>query len=783
MRLTWVAPALAVVVLVIAAVGVLRLVDRADEARQAEVLVTRIEAAANRASAIEGQATAEGAVSDELGASAETALAVATAAQQALVRLEATGPDVNAITPALAEYEAAVRRRLELTAAGRPEEARRIDETRVDPGYEVLVTLLADARSRYAATARDVGRTTTLGILAILFLSAAIAAVLLWRFAAARRTAAIAAGGQRALRASEQRFRALVQNSSDVVTVVDAEGIVRYQSTSLSGVLGHRAEEWIGRPIADLVHPDDARVLAGALAEVTSTGRSPAVECRMLHRDGAWRDTETSLGDLRYEPEVAGIVLNTRDIGERKTLERELTHQAFHDSLTGLANRALFGDRAAHALRRRSERWSRGRAVHRPRRLQDGQRQPRPPGRRRDPGAGRRDRCAAACAPSDTVARLGGDEFAVLLEDFEPEERDTISRRILRALEEPIRVGDGEVAVLASIGVATDADAESEEELLRNADVAMYMAKAQGKGRRVVFEPAMHEALVARVRLSGDLRTAVERHELVLHYQPLVDLSSGRIVGFESLARWRHPDRGLLGPDEFIPLAEQTGLIVPIGRELLTQACRQARVWRERFPDRPPTPVSVNLSERQLRDPELVASVRGALEESGLDPQLLVLELTESLLIDETDATLTCLRDLRALGVRLAIDDFGMGYSSLSYLQRLPVNALKIDKSFVNAIDDEEDGQPAALVATIIDLAKMFGLATIGEGVEREEQAVALRRVGCRIGQGFHFAGPLDAAAATALLGEDTAAAREDRPRARAQGAGTLGPRGAHPAA
>ncbi len=678
----WVAPVLAIAVVAVATLGVLRLVQRADQARQAEVLLTQIEASANRASAIEWRAAAQGELSVQLGAAAQGALAEATRRQDRLMALSSTGSDIEPIAPALAENAAAVRQQLALIESGRPAAGSEVDETQVDPAYTALVSLLRDARERYEATATRVWRTTTIGILLVLGVATAIAGVLLWRFAAIRRAAAIAVGGQRALRASEQRYRALVQRSSDVVSVVDSGGTIRYQSAALRGVLGHEPARWTGRPVADLVHPDDAPALAGALAEAAATGAGPTVECRMLHDDGSWHDTETSLSDLRYEPEVGGIVLNTRDITERKALERELTHQAFHDSLTGLANRALFGDRVAHALRRRTEE---GHVAALFIDLDDfknvNDSLGHPTG---DALLVRVGEILRGCVrPSDTVARLGGDEFAVLLEGFEPDERDTISRRILRALEQPIRVGDEEVTARASLGVATHADAASEEELLRNADVAMYMAKAQGKGRRVVFEPSMHEALVARMRLAGDLRRATARGELVLHYQPLVDLATGEIGGVEALARWQHPELGLLGPAEFIPLAEQAGLIVPIGGALLRQACGEARDWQRRFPGRPPTRVAVNLSERQLRDPDLIASVRRALDDTGLDPALLVLELTEGMLIDEAEATLARLRELRELGVRLAIDDFGMGYSSLGYLRRLPVDALKIDKSFV----------------------------------------------------------------------------------------------------
>jgi predicted signal transduction protein with EAL and GGDEF domain len=353
--------------------------------------------------------------------------------------------------------------------------------------------------------------------------------------------------------------------------------------------------------------------------------------------------------------------------------------------------------------------------------------------------------------PGDTVARLGGDEFAILIEDIgDPREAIVPAERVLAAFSVPFVVGGAELYVGASIGIAIGVAGErTTDELLRNADFAMYQAKSLGKGRHAMFEPRMRDAAVERVELATMLRHALDRDEFVLHYQPIVDLRSGATRGVEALIRWQHPERGLLMPGEFIGLAEETGLIVPIGRWVLRQACQQARQWQDRYPSDPPLSMSVNLSPRQFTDPRLVTGVAEALRDADLDPESLTLEITESVLVGDGDATVEKLRQIRSLGVRLAIDDFGTGYSSLSYLQRFPIDVLKIDRAFVEAIGRPEGN---ALVRSIVDISRTLHLKTVAEGVEHPDQPGQLVELDCDFGQGYLMNRPQDAQAIDAYL-------------------------------
>jgi diguanylate cyclase (GGDEF)-like protein len=422
-----------------------------------------------------------------------------------------------------------------------------------------------------------------------------------------------------------------------------------------------------------------------------------------------------------------------------------LTRQAFQDPLTALPNRALFMDRLAHALAR-TERRAQHVAVlfldiDRFKVINDslghgvG-----------DQVLGELSRRLAECVrPEDTIARLGGDEFAVLLEDLDDAAGATaVAERVAKALEAPFLLEGREVVVTMSVGVALNTRRPvSPEELLRDADLAMYRAKGKGKNRYEVFDTDTGAPAIHRLDLELDLRSAVARNEFRLHYQPVVQLETGRIVEFEALVRWQHKDRGLLPPEDFIGLTEETGLIIPIGQWVLTEACRQARLWQEQRPSDPPLTIGINLSARQLQDPDLIALVSHVLADSGLDPRSLKFEITESVVMQDAPSTLATLHTLRELGIRLAIDDFGTGYSSLGYLKRFPIDTLKIDRSFVEGIvTDPED---AAIVQAVISVAKSLGLSVTAEGIENEAQLRRLQELGCDRGQGFYFGHPLAA--------------------------------------
>jgi diguanylate cyclase (GGDEF)-like protein len=422
---------------------------------------------------------------------------------------------------------------------------------------------------------------------------------------------------------------------------------------------------------------------------------------------------------------------------------------AFSDSLTGLANRALFLERLDQALGR-AQRAGRDVTVL----FLDLDRF-KPVNDSLGHVAGdtllvaAADRIRRSVRGAETVARLGGDEFAVLLEDLEsPEDAVRVAEQIRRELQAPLVVADRDVAVSASIGIASGNG--SAEDLVRDADVAMYRAKGSGPGRYQVFESGMHAEVVARLELEADIQRAVDRQEFVVHYQPIVALDDGRIVGVEALARWNHPERGLVPPCEFIPISEETGLIVPIGRLVLRQATRQAAIWQSELGPASPLAVSVNLAARQLAQPVLIDEVTAAIEDARLTPGTLLLELTETVIMNDTDATIEQLRALHAIGVRIAVDDFGTGYSSLRYLQRFPIDILKIAKPFVDGVADDSD--EAIMARTVVDLGRNLGLATIAEGIETEDQARALRKLGCPLGQGYLYSRPLPADAMTALL-------------------------------
>jgi diguanylate cyclase (GGDEF)-like protein len=465
-------------------------------------------------------------------------------------------------------------------------------------------------------------------------------------------------------------------------------------------------------------------------------------ELRVQHADGSWRWIEAVGRNLVDDPAVGGVVVNYRDITTRKTLEDELRHQAFHDSLTGLANRALFVDRLDHALSlaRRSRRPLAVLFID----LDDFKTFNDSFGH----AAGDElllavaDRLRDSVRPNDTIARLGGDEFAVLVHETDRPHEDAVlvAERIMRAFQEPVEAATETISVHLSVGIATTHDSRHADELIRSADLAMYRAKETGKGRFESFDAEMRDAVLKRHGLKEELQRAVERGEVLVEYQPIADLATGEVVAAEALVRWIHPGRGRLLPSEFVPLAEETGLIVALGRHVLERACMKVRAWQQSDPDRTPS-VHVNLSAIELGAPELTETVGSVLASAGIDPKFLVLEITESQITD-AEASLTALHELRSMGVRLALDDFGTGYSSLSYLRALPLDIIKIAKPFVE--DMARGRQESSVVRMIVDLAHALDLRVVAEGIESEEELRALRELGCELGQGFFLARPLD---------------------------------------
>ncbi|MDQ3913122.1 MAG: EAL domain-containing protein [Actinomycetota bacterium] len=557
-------------------------------------------------------------------------------------------------------------------------------------------------------------------------------------------------------RKSEERFRALIQNSSDVVAVVGADGVTQYISPAVERVLGYRPEDGIGRNIFTpaMMHPEDidkVREAFGGL--IGSPGASATLDFRLRHIDGRWAYVEATAKNLLYDPSVGGVVVNYRDVTERKIFEDRLRHQAFHDSLTELPNRAHFMDQLEHALVRVE-------------------------GRQRTTAVLFLDldnfklvndslgheagdtllalvarRLQRAVRTRNTAARFGGDEFTILLEDIKDEkEAVRVASQITRALEAPFVLEGREVFVTTSIGIALGTSGcERPTDLLRNADVALYHAKASGKATYAVFDIAMNLLALDRLNLEVDLRRAIERREFDVYYQPQVNLSTGTVEGWEALVRWMHPERGPIPPAAFLPVAEETGLIVQIGSLVLEEACRQAKEWQDLHLADTPLKMSVNISARQLqRSDELGRESVRVLEKTGLDPGSLVLELTESMIMEHAEHSIDVLGSLKDLGVLVAVDDFGTGYSSLAYLKRFPVDILKVDKSFIDGL--VENVEDAAIVGAVLSLARALGMSTVAEGIETTGQLERIGALGCDVGQGYYFSEPLPAQEASTLL-------------------------------
>jgi len=545
---------------------------------------------------------------------------------------------------------------------------------------------------------------------------------------------------RRAARMVEDRYASLIANASDVIMIVGADGVARFASPACERTLGLAPAEITGKNLPDLWAGEDAQKLRAFLAEVAATPSGTVGPVELRFERGAKRYVVESVGsNLTQDPAVQGLALNFRDISERKALEEQLRQLAFHDPLTMLANRNLFRDRVQHALTI-AQRGPHCLAVmfldlDNFKNINDSL------------GHDAGDRLLQAVAhrvlqttrSSDTVARLGGDEFAVLMEGVErSSEVGRVADALIAALNVPFQLDGREVRVGASVGVAISAAEAGAEELLSNADIAMYHAKAAGKNRHVSFQPQMQAMLHERLRLEADISRALANQEFFIEYQPIVDLGSKSLLGVEALVRWRHPEAGILMPGRFIQVVEESGQIVKLGRWVLKQACRDLCAWRRSIAGGAGLRLAVNISGRHLQHGELVHDVSQALAESGLEPGNLVIELTESTIMYNTDANLERFHSLKALGVRLAIDDFGTGYSSLSYLHRFPIDILKIDRSFVSSLTNSDNGPE--LARAVITLGETLGLETVAEGIEHEPQVAALLALGCVAGQGFLFA-------------------------------------------
>ncbi|HYW49974.1 MAG TPA: EAL domain-containing protein [Gemmatimonadaceae bacterium] len=552
---------------------------------------------------------------------------------------------------------------------------------------------------------------------------------------------------QAAALANERRFRQLVEQSPEAIVLHRPQEVLYANPATLRLLAVTALDGLRDGGLAAWVDAGDRGVLEAQLAALAGGQSLVAPEEYRLHaRDGQLRIVEATSVPITLEGEtVYQTVL--RDVSERKRLERELVHQAFHDGLTGLANRALFHDRVAHALVRslRSESATRDRCAVIFLDLDDFKSVNDSLGHAAGDAvlATVAKRLLGTTRSCDTVARLGGDEFALLLEDVHAElDAIVTAQRIVQVMRAPVLVGGVQVSIGASVGLAIAMDGDDLDALLRNADLALYTAKSRGKAQYVAFEPAMHAAARDRALLEADLRPALERGEMHVMYQPIVDLIDGRQTGVEALLRWTHPTRGPVPPDVFIPVAEDIGIIGVLGRWVLREACWQLRAWDKAFPSQRLS-IGVNVSGRQLEDSRLVSHVREALEASGIPAGRLILEITESVMMRDSAMALERLRALKSLGVQLAIDDFGTGYSSLAYLREFPVDILKIDKSFIDSMSDA--GNESVIANAIVSLGESLSLRTVAEGIEDVTQLRRLAELGCQHGQGYLFARPLSA--------------------------------------
>ena len=551
--------------------------------------------------------------------------------------------------------------------------------------------------------------------------------------------------GENAVRKAKDWFRSVIEHGADLTMVISSERQITYVSPSSKRILGYEPEE-IHQMKESLIHPEDQTEVYEARRRCGEGGDGAieAVEARIRHRDGRWRWFYTSFTNRLSDPEFAGYVLSAHDITDRKVVETELAYSATHDLLTKLPNRTLLTDRLEMSLGRSARNHTQvavlfcdldhfklindtlGHTIGDALLIEVA------------------DRLSAAVRPGDTVSRIGGDEFVVVCEGFEGLSHvKTLAERLINSLAKPFNLAGQDMFVSISIGIRiADLSNDTPEHLLRDADAAMYQAKEAGRNKAVIFDESRARQTGSRLQIESELHRALGRNQLRLYYQPIIAIREGTITGVEALVRWAHPERGIMTPADFIGAAEDTGLIIPIGAWVLSQAARQLRAWRESGVES--LTMSVNLSAKQLQSADMTSTVVGVLERSGIDPSDLCLEVTESTLMEDPLEAKRVLEEIKGLGVKLAIDDFGTGYSSLSYLKQFPIDTLKVDRSFVSNVGT--DAQDTAIVTSVIQLARALSLDTVAEGVETLEQRTQLDALGCRLAQGYLWSGPLEAA-------------------------------------
>jgi len=647
------------------------------------------------------------------------------------------------VWPALDNYILSADRQWILMQVGNFDNAKQVDFQEVSPQFDLMqhqVQIAVDAEEKWAEGVALRARNELLGAA---ILAAAAISILFLRLKRQEHIAQLEVAERTALRESEDRFRALTEQSADIILIADPYGQIKYASPSVHTVLAVLADNLVGTNMIDLVHPGDFAKIMSPGTRSAAHGQNPIVECRLRHTDGTWLYFECVVRNLVQHKNIGGIVYNARDITERKHAQEQLLFNATHDALTGLPNRSLFLGRLQSVVDRMKRHSHEAAAVlfididdfkvvndcygHATGDLLIQEVSNR----------------LVACMRSDgTIARMGGDEFTILVEDVsDPSDAIRVAERIQSSFARPFLLAGLEIFKTTSIGIALTSPKTSAEAVLQNADIAMYRAKDQGKACIELFDRTMHEQVMSRLLLEAKLRYALENEELTLHYQPIVSLDTGVVQGFEALLRWQPSGSNSIPPGTFVPVAEQCGLIVPISAWVLKKACLEAASWRQRDPVDSPLYVSINISSKHFSHAGFIGHVKAALEESAVDPQCIIIELTESLAMNDVAATGQTMSQLRTLGVKLSIDDFGTGYSSLSYLRRFPVDTLKIDQSFVKTMDAEN----YAIVKTIVGLAHSLDLKVVAEGVETHDQQELLALAGCGSAQGYLFAEPMPA--------------------------------------
>lgn len=566
----------------------------------------------------------------------------------------------------------------------------------------------------------------------------------------------------------EELFRIVAQNAGDMIALVDTKGRRLYNSPAYEKILGYTPEELAKTAVFEQIHPDDRFKVLEAAREARSTGVGRKLQYRMKHKNGSWRVLESSATTIKNENgEVEKLVIVNRDVTERKRAEEQVEHNSFHDGLTGLPNRRLFLDRLQHSFMRAQRNPEYQYAIlfldvdgfkefNQTMGTVVGDEVIAEIGRRLSACLRNDDTVSRPQGqlpiPDAVLSRMGGDEFTFLLEGIkDPSDSMRVAQRMQNAVAAPLVVAGREVVVSVSIGIALSATGhERAEDLLQDADIAMRRAKALGGSRCEVFDEAMHTRAVNRLKLETDLRTAINHKQFRLCYQPVIHLESGKIAGFEALVRWQHPEQGLISPYKFIEVAENIGLIVVIGKWVLRQACEQIKTWQYKYPSLRPLNMTVNISAKQFAYTHLVADVRAAVQDTGVDPSQLQLEVTESDAMADPKLTLEVFTQLKHIGVAVSIGDFGTGHSSLSWLRRLPIDELKIDRSLINSMPT--DRCSGDIVQLILNVARELKLQVVAQGVEGAIHLERLKKLGCEFAQGYYFSQPLEVERADRLL-------------------------------